>query len=289
MEGGDMKYSVFSGVLPELSPEEAVEAIARNGYDGVEWRVNGEYHFPAAEIEKHTARIRSLSAGAGLDVVSLTGYTPLDDSEDLRRMTAAAGEIGCPRFRAFAAHYDPDEDYWAQHDRIRADLDTVENVVRGSGVKALLEVHFGTLLASPSLAWEIMRDHDPALVGVILDPANTVIEGAMPTRMGLDMLGPYVDLVHVKNICWERTDEDGGWRWRFADLVEGQLDWTECIPALRQSGYDGYLSFENLNRVPVRHTGYVDEELIGAGGAMRDIDERLSEERTYIGGLVDAA
>lgn len=284
-----MKYSVFSGVLPELSAEQVVETIARHGYDGVEWRVNGEYHFPAAEIDQHTTRIRELSQGAGLDVVSLTGYTPLDDIEGIRRMTGAAGEIGCPRFRAFAAHYDPEIDYWTQHDRLRADLDAVETVMRGSGVKALLEVHFGTLLASPALAWQIMRDHDPALVGVILDPANTVIEGAMPTAMGLDMIGPYVDLVHVKNVCWERTDTQGGWRWRFADLVEGQLDWTECIPVLRKAGYDGYLSFENLNRVPVRHTGYVDEELIGAAGAPRVIDERLAEERAYIGGLVDAA
>ncbi len=283
-----MKYSVFSGVLPELSAEQVAERLALHGYDGVEWRVNGEYHFPAAEIDRHAARIRSLADANGLDVVSPTGYTRLDDIDGVRPMAAAAGAVDCPRFRAFADHYDPERDYWVQLDGIRAALDAVETVLRGSGVKALLEVHFGTLLPSPALAWEVMRDHDPALVGVILDPANTVIEGAMPMRMGLDMIGPYVDLVHVKNVCWERT-KDGGWRWRFADLLEGQLDWVDAVSALKAAGYDGYLSFENLNRVPVRHTGYVDEELVGAGGPPRDIDERLAEERAYIKGLVDAA
>lgn len=282
-----MKYSVFSGVLPELSAAEAVERLARHGYDGIEWRVNGEYHFPAAEIDRHAGTIRALCSGAGLEVVSLTGYTRLDDLDGIRRLAAAAGEIGCPRFRTFADHYDPTRSYWQQRDAVRGALGRVADALRGSGVKALLEVHFGTLLASPALAWEVLRDHDPATVGVILDPANTVIEGSMPMAMGLDMIGPYVDLVHVKNVCWERAGT--GWRWRFADLRDGQLDWTEAIPALKAAGYDGYLSFENLNRVPVRHTGYVDEELIGAEGPPRDIDERLADEIAYIKALVAAA
>jgi sugar phosphate isomerase/epimerase len=33
-----MKFAVFTVMLPDLSPEEAVKALARAGYDGVEWR-----------------------------------------------------------------------------------------------------------------------------------------------------------------------------------------------------------------------------------------------------------
>jgi sugar phosphate isomerase/epimerase len=112
---------------------------------------------------------------------------------------------------------------------------------------------------------------------VILDPANLVIEGGMDLRMGLDMLGERVDLVHVKNIRWERTPA-GGWRWRFDELADGQCDWAETIAALRAAGYDGWLSLENLWRVPVRHTGYVDEDLANACLPPRDIDQRLQDE-----------
>ncbi len=55
-----MRYSVCSGVLPELKPEEIVETLARHGYDGVEWRVNGEYHFAKATIDKEAPRIKAL-------------------------------------------------------------------------------------------------------------------------------------------------------------------------------------------------------------------------------------
>jgi sugar phosphate isomerase/epimerase len=74
--------------------------------------------------------------------------------------------------------------------------------------------------------------------------------------MALDMLGGGVDLVQVKSIRWEQT-RAGRWRWRFHELADGQCDWPEVIAALRAAGYDGWLSLENLWRVPVRHTGYV--------------------------------
>lgn len=60
-----MKYSVLSSVLPELTAEEVAKAIARAGYDGVEWRVNGEYHFPEATIEKEAPRIKALCDAHG--------------------------------------------------------------------------------------------------------------------------------------------------------------------------------------------------------------------------------
>ena len=47
---------------------------------------------------------------------------------------------------------------------------------------------------------------------------------------------------------------------------------------MRAAGYDGWLSLENLWRVPVRHTGYVDEDLADASLPPRDIDQRLRDE-----------
>ena len=60
-----MKYSVFSGVLPELSAEEVCGRLARHGYDGVEWRVNGEYHWRAATIDRDAPRIKACAPPTG--------------------------------------------------------------------------------------------------------------------------------------------------------------------------------------------------------------------------------
>jgi sugar phosphate isomerase/epimerase len=282
---GAVKYSVFSGVLPELTPEQVVETVARHGYDGIEWRVDGEYHFPVAEIDRAAPRMKALAASHGLQTVSLTTYLRPDQSEAIRRTVAACQELGCPRFRVFSAGWDAAVGYPELLETTQRALAEVEEIVTGSGVRALIEVHFGTIAPSPCLALELVRPFDPHAIGVIFDPANLWLEGRLETSFALDLLGPYIDLVHVKNVLWERA-AGGGWRWRMADLEEGMCDWKATIAALEAWGWDGWLSFENLNRVPVRHRGYVAEDLSDPSRPPRVIDERLPAELAYIKRLV---
>ena len=89
-----MKYSVLSSVLPELTAEEVARTIAQAGYDGVEWRVNGEYHFPEATIEKDAPRIKALCDAHGIEVAGLTTYIESDDSDAIRRLAAASRVMG---------------------------------------------------------------------------------------------------------------------------------------------------------------------------------------------------
>lgn len=283
-----MRYSVFSGVLPELAAEEVVARLARHGYDGVEWRVNGEYHFRLATIERDAAGIRALCDAHGLAVAGLTTYVRPDEEDAVRRLAAACQTLGCPRFRIFSARYDPRVGYFALRDQTRARLERVGRILQGTGVKALLEVHFGTIVPSPALTWELIRDLDPATIGVILDPANMILEGSMDLRMALDLIADRVDLVHVKNVRWEPTAA-GKWRWRFDELADGMCAWPEVIAALKGVGWDGWLSFENLWRVPVQHTGYIDEDLADASLPPRDIDQRLAAELAYLRRLLGAA
>jgi sugar phosphate isomerase/epimerase len=281
-----MRYSVFSGVLPELAAEEVCARLARQGYDGVEWRVDGEYHWRAATIDRDAPQMSELCAAHGLEVAGLTTYVRPDEEDAVRRLIAACQTLGCPRFRIFSAMYDPAVGYFPLRDQTRQKLERLARMLEGSGVKALLEIHFGTIFSSPALAYELLRGMDPATIGVILDPANLVIEGATDLRLALDMIGPFVDLVHVKNVCWERTAA-GKWRWRFDELEDGQCDWAAVMPALQAIGYDGWLSFENLWRVPVRHRGYVAEDLADASLPPRDIDQRLAAELACLKGLIE--
>jgi sugar phosphate isomerase/epimerase len=280
-----MRYSVLSGVLPELTVEQVVQTLQRHGYDGVEWRVNGEYHFPAARIDRDAEKIKKLCAEHDLEVSCLMTYVRPDEDDAIRRLVTACQTIGCPRFRIFGALYDPAIGYWELHRDLVAKLQATERLLAGTGVKALLEIHFGTIFCSPSLAYDLLRHLDPATIGVILDPANMVIEGSMNLRMGLDILQDYLDHVHVKNVSWQRT-ADGKWRWQFDDLQTGACDWAAVVSALKAIGYDGWLSFESLHHVPVKHTGYVADQIFDPDAPVRDIDQRLSAELAYIKRLV---
>ena len=276
-----MKYSVFSGVLPELSAEEVCRHLAQHGYDGVEWRVDGEYHWRAATIDRDAPRIKALCAAHGLEVAGLTSYVRPDEEDAIGRLIDACRTLGCPRFRIFSARYDPAVGYFALRDRTRAQLERLARRLEGSGVKALLEIHFGTIVASPALAFELLRDLDPATIGVILDPANLVIEGGMDLRMGLDMLASGSTSCTSRTSAGSRRPPGAGAGASTSSRTASATG-PRSIAALRAAGYDGWLSLENLWRVPVRHTGYVDEDLADASLPPRDIDQRLRDELAFL-------
>jgi sugar phosphate isomerase/epimerase len=133
-----MKYSVFSGVLPELSADEVCAHLAQHGYDGVESRVDGEYHFREAGIDRDGPRIKQLCAAHGLEVAGLTSYVRPDDEDDaISRLIDACRTLSCPRFRIFSARYDPAVGYFALRDRCQ--LERLARRLEVSGVKALIE------------------------------------------------------------------------------------------------------------------------------------------------------
>jgi sugar phosphate isomerase/epimerase len=154
------------------------------------------------------------------------------------------------------------------------------DAISGSGVKPVIETHFGTIAPSAALALRLVEPFEPHRIGVNFDPANMIIEGRESWRLSLDLLGPYLDYVHAKNICWVREGER--WRWLFTSLEDGQVDWHEVANALNGVGYDGYISFEDFYQVPMRTRGFVGEDLTQPTSTYRDIDERLARNLDYM-------
>lgn len=274
------RFSVQTAVLPELSVRQVAEKLSAHGYDGVEWRVHDEYHIPPRELVARAPEIKRLVDDHGLEVPCLTGYAPLADLDQQRWFGEACAILACPRYRPGAVIYDGTRPYHALYGATVDALGEVIEVASGFGVKPIIETHFGTIAPSAALALRLVQHFDPAKVGVNYDPANLVIEGREAWLMGLELLGPYLDYVHAKNIAWTR--EDGRWRWVFASMREGQVDWGEVMGALRQVGYDGYVSFENFHLVPMRSRGFIGEDLTQHADVFRDIDQRLDDDLAFL-------
>jgi sugar phosphate isomerase/epimerase len=275
-----VKFSVQTAVLPELTREQVAEKLSAHGYDGVEWRVHEDYHISPKELVSRAREIKRLVDDHGLEVSCLTGYAPVTDLTQQRWFAEACAVMNCPRYRPGAVLYDGTRNY---RDLYQATVDALGTVIETAstfGVKPILETHFGTIAPSASLAFRLVEHFDPGKIGVNYDPANLVIEGREAWQMGLELLGPYLDYVHAKNIAWVR--ENGTWRWVFASMSDGQVDWAEVMRALDRVGYSGYVSFENFHLVPMRSKGYVGEDLTQHAEAFRDIDQRLDEDLRYL-------
>jgi sugar phosphate isomerase/epimerase len=255
-----MRLSVFTASLPELSPDEAVAMAADVGLDGLEWRVvdqqpssDGRPGFwagnrctlPLATFEHDAPRVRTMTEAAGLAVSAVGGYATCLELADVERVMRGAALLGATRARVRAPNYDGSVAYWPLRDRARSAYREVVAIGAAHGVKPLIELHHGTILPSASAARSFLDGFDPATIGVIHDAGNMALEGHEHYRMALEVLGPYLAHVHLKNVRWRRSD--GGWEPEWVPLGEGLVNVSALVDALHAVGYDGWIAFEDFS------------------------------------------
>lgn len=264
-----MKYAVFTVMLPEWEPTVAVEKLAAAGYDGIEWRVHqrptaslanvppafrywgaNQCTIDVSSLPESAKDVREMTARAGLEMPALGTYVSCGDIELVRRLMESARIMGCPMLRVGVPGFDGSEDYNELFNRTLDQYGAVEAAAKEFSVKATIEIHMNTITPSPSLAYRLASNFDPQFVGVILDAGNMVYEGFEQYAIAVDLLGPYLAHVHVKNAAWQKADSaDGEYLWKCdaASMWDGIADYRKLMTALHRVGYEGYLSFEDFS------------------------------------------
>lgn len=275
-----MKLGVFTVMLPDLTPEEAATELRAAGYGGVEWRVTtapaarrneapsfwGNNRCTLEPTPEDAARGARLARDAGLELVGLTTYLQVGELDATENALHLAKLAGAPHIRVGSGS--PEEGYHAAFGRATAYLREVERLARHYGVKALVETHHKTITPSASLAHRLVSPFNPEHVGVLYDPGNLVFEGFEDYRMGLELLGPHLAHVHLKNARLVRG-ENGVWRPEWSPLEDGAVDFHGLLGALREVGYDGWLVTEDFSaarpsREALRHNLSFVRALLGS-------------------------
>jgi sugar phosphate isomerase/epimerase len=271
-----IRYSYATVALPTLTPEEAVAHAAAAGYRGLEWKV-GEPHAAGNTAEGFLRgnrctlaldpadgdRAARLCAAAGLAVVGLAPYVPTGDLATLEQVLDVAAAAGAPQVRLQGPRPRPGgPSYRALFAQALGFLDDAQDRATRRGVRIAVELHQNTIFPSASLAHRAVAHFDPAHVGVIYDVGNLVVEGYEDRRIATELLGPYLHHVHLKNAV---SLVDGP---RWTPLDDGAVDVAGVLGHLREIGYGGWVSLEDLSteRDPLstlRHNAQV----LAAGGA----------------------
>jgi len=258
-------YSVFTLITPEYTIRETAELLAKLGYNGVEWRVhsvpedltgtpdywrNNKATIDIDAILEKAPEMRKISEDNGLEIVGLGTYLSCKLLDDVKRCMEAAKIMGAPSVRVSPPGYDGTQDYNDLYEEALDGFAKVENLAREYKIRASLEIHHGRICPCASLAYRLVSNFDPDYIGVIYDPGNMVFEGHENWQMGLELLGPYLAYVHVKNAMWfEAPGVDGekNWKATVAPLKEGFVPWRRVLSALDKVGYKGWLSFEDFS------------------------------------------
>jgi len=280
-----MKFSVFTASTPEWTAEQAARTLAAQGWDGIEWRITDQAEtetpgfwagnratWPYTGIEDLVPEIARVTAAAGLELSGIGGYQGAGDHEAVHRMLRVTAALGAEQVRVTLPATGGSTPYPQLFTKTRADLEWIAPRAAELGVKALVETHQDTITPSASAALRLLDGLDPEHVGVIHDLGNLVVEGQENLRAGLELLGPYLAHVHVKNARWLPTGslrEDGSaeWAYEWAPLKAGQASVSAYLDDLRAHGYDGWVTVEDFS-------------------AERPLAERTADNIAYLRSLV---
>ncbi|WNR45994.1 sugar phosphate isomerase/epimerase family protein [Paenibacillus roseipurpureus] len=260
-----MKIAVFTVMLPNYSPIQALDVLHKAGYNGVEWRVtklnpaltretpsfwgNNLATIDTSSTSQQLADLREETSRRGLVATNLGSYLQVGDLEGVDRDMRIAQALGSPSIRVGVPMYDRTHTYGELLAKGRAYLSGVQSLSQHYGIKGLIETHMGNIAASASGARRLVEGFNPAHIGVIHDAGNMVYEGFENYRMGLEILGEYLGHVHIKNARWVLDKDSNGVKWRAesAPLREGSAELKQLLADLRAVGYDGWLSFEDFS------------------------------------------
>lgn len=259
------QLSVFTVMLPEMTPEEAAPALQRHGYAGVEWRVMdpegrrdmaGRRAFQDANrctlpLNEAGARLaKALADAAGLAIPSLGTYIGVGDLQLTERAMRFARHCGARNIRVNPGRWpDPDgliyDDSFARATRFLSDCQALS---RQYGIRAIVETHHGTITCSASLAQRLVAPFDPDCIGVLHDAGNMVHEGYEHYDLALQLLGPWLAHVHIKNARHFPPEAGAGlWQAHWSPLEDGAVAWDALFAALRRVGYSGWLGIEDFS------------------------------------------
>lgn len=274
-----MKFSVFTASTPDWTPQEVVHNLAAQGWDGVEWRIvdqrpadspsfwaGNRATWPMTGVENLADEIASLTAAAGLEISAIGGYARCERSDDVLRLLKLTARLGADRVRVSSPLLGTSSmdggtpsgrSYREAFAAGRRAYREIAIQAADLGVKALIEMHPETVTASASASLRFLDGLDPAAVGVIYDVGNLVVEGYEDYLAGLQLLGPYLAHVHVKNArvvpdgLVEHGTYAGATRWREESVPfrDGQADFEKFFAALASVDYDGWVTSEDFSTV----------------------------------------
>lgn len=243
-----MLLAYSSLACPAWTVEKAADAVARYGFDGIEWRLADGEPITSQTAPSALRRLVEATQSRGLRVPALDSSCQLVQPDAAGRVASAregrfmvdlAVQLGAPAVRVFGG---PLPDGVSLTDALGPAGEVLRSIARYAaphGIRVLLETHDPDWSRSANAVALLEAAAEPT-VGILYDVLH-------PCRMGEDAeqtvatLGHYVELVHLKD---GQRPVDGSPTWPLCPLGEGDVPLATIIAALRTHSYDGWYTFE---------------------------------------------
>ena len=253
-----MKTGINIGTFTwEMSMEGCIREAARIGYQGIELMLNGEGNLSLTASEEELLSYRNIAKDAGISIPSLASglywhysFTADDPLVREKAMQIAKKQIDAAKVLGAdtvlilpgAVHVpflqgSPVIPYDIAYDRALHAMKELAPYAEANRITVAMETVWNGFLLSPlemrSFVDEIASDY----VKVYLDVGNVWHYGY--PQQWIRILGKRIARIHVKGFKRSVGTLAG-----FCELKDGDVPYPDILQALREIGYDSYLTGE---------------------------------------------
>ena len=240
---GGLKVAIFSKHLSFLQGDDLARAAADIGFGGIDLAVRKGGHVLPERVRQDLPPLVDTIRKRGLEVPMITTDIVDTATPYAADILAVMSDLGIHNYRWGGFKYDAARPYQAQLDEMRTRVVKLAALNARHKICAMYHTHSGRNLVGASI-WDLyilLKDSDPAQVGINYDIGHATIEGGLGGWINsFRIAGAYVRGIAVKDFVWSK-DANGRWREKWAPLGEGMVDFREFFAMVKQSGFNGPL------------------------------------------------
>ena len=253
-----MKKSLNAWTVdPAAGFEQMFRELKAAGFDGVELNVDregaGAHSLTLSTTREELAAVKALSQRYELPVVSVStslwggrmGTDAAFSERLLKQQLFCADFFGAKGILVVPGGAYPNIPLMADRSACVDFLKSQKETIDSYGIYVGVENVWNGFFSSPLDMALFIDEVDNPLVGAYYDVGN-VIAFSWSERW-IEVLGNRIHNIHVKDFKRARGILSGG---EWVDIPEGDVNWRAVIPALRQAGFDGYLTGEVFKKDP---------------------------------------
>jgi len=255
-----MKKGINIWSFPEgMGIEACIRLAAEAGFDGIELSLNEEGELGLACKDEEARRIRQTADEAGIEVSSLASglywsYSLTSENPQIRekamsivkRQLELASALGVDTILvvpgAVGVDFIPGSEvvaYDRAYDRALEAMASLSGIAQELGVAIGIENVWNKFLLSPLEMRQFIDAVGSPYVGSYFDVGNVLFSGY--PEQWIRILGSRIKKVHFKDYR-----RNAGGLHGFVDLLAGDVDYPEVMRALREIGYDDYVTAEMI-------------------------------------------
>ena len=240
-------WSVFPKFYKHLKADELAGFVRGVGLDTMNLVIRDGYWVTPGNLAEDTKAFVEAMSKEGLAIRFATaGFVPADLVKDDTPLAVLA-DNGITEFRMSYFRVEND-DVQASIVEARRQIEELVPICERRGIRAVYQVHHGTLIPHSMAAWMLVHDLPSKAIGVMLDPGNQVNEGFEDWMRAARLLKDHWVALGVKDMAWRRNeagahDPTKGWSRDWVPVCDGVINWQAVIDAVRTIPFNGTFVF----------------------------------------------